>query len=85
MVSAQFQIPEELYAKAKKLAEQREISLAELARRGLEYMLSVYPTMEVVGPSWQPPEPRHLGWKDLSDTELKDEAQCSSAEENWRR
>ncbi len=85
MVRTQVQIPDDLYAKAKKLAEQREISLAELARRGLEYMLSVYPTVEIVAPTWQPPQPKHLGWKGLSDGELKDEVQGSTAEENWQR
>ncbi len=85
MVRTQVQIPDELYAKAKRLAEQREISLAELARRGLEYMLSVYPTTEGLVPNWQPPQPRHLGWKGLSDEELKEEAQRSTAEENWQR
>lgn len=85
MVRTQVQIPDELYAKAKRLAEQREISLAELARRGLEYMLSVYSTTEVLVPAWQPPQPRHLGWKGLSDEELRLEAQKSTAEENWQR
>ncbi len=85
MVRTQVQIPDDLYAKAKRLAEQREISLAELARRGLEYMLSVYPTTEVLVPTWVPPQPRHLGWKGLNDEELKLESQRSTAEENWQR
>ena len=85
MVRTQVQIPDDLYARAKRLAEQREISLAELARRGLEYMLSVYPTAEVVVPTWQPPQPRHLGWKGHSDEELKLEAQKTTTEENWQR
>lgn len=85
MVRTQVQIPDDLYTKAKRLAEQREISLAELARRGLEYMLSVYPTAEVVGSTWQPPQPRRLGWKGLSDLDLKEEAQKTTTEENWQR
>lgn len=41
MVKTQVQIPDELYRKAKKLAEAKEWSLAEVFRRGLEYMTSV--------------------------------------------
>ena len=78
MVRTQIQLPDEVYRRAKKVAETHEISLAELTRRGLEYILSVY-APEPVG-TWQPPTPRRLGWKGLSDAQLKDQAQMSSAE-----
>ena len=42
MTRSQIQLPDETFARAKKLCEAREISLAELARRGIEYILSVY-------------------------------------------
>ena len=73
MTRTQIQLPDDVYARAKKVAESREISLAELARRGLEYILSVY-APESAG-DWQPPTPRRLGWKGLSDAQLKDQAQ----------
>lgn len=38
MVKTQVQIPDELYRKAKQIAKEREWSLAEVMRRGLEYM-----------------------------------------------
>lgn len=43
MVRTQVQLPDELYARIKRLAEEREISLAELTRRALELLLDRYP------------------------------------------
>jgi hypothetical protein len=80
MVRTQIQLPEEVYLRAKRLAEAREISLAELTRRGLEYILSVYTPEPVATNEWQLPKPRRLGWKGLTDAELKDHAQRTSAE-----
>ena len=50
-----------LYAQAKKLAEVREISLAELVRNGLEYMLNVSAPADAMGKEWQMPTPKKLG------------------------
>ena len=38
MIKTQVQLPDQLYYKAKAIAEQREWSLAEVVRRGIEYM-----------------------------------------------
>lgn len=78
MTRLQIQLPTEVYARAKRLAEAREISFAELARRGFEYILSVYAPEPVN--DWQPPAPRGLGWKGLSEAQLKHQAQLGSAE-----
>jgi hypothetical protein len=43
MIKTQVQLPDELYFKAKAIAEQREWSLAEVVRRGIEYMALAYP------------------------------------------
>ena len=43
MIKTQGQLPDELYYKAKAIADQREWSLAEVVRRGLEYMALTYP------------------------------------------
>ena len=43
MIKTQIQLPDELYHKAKAIAEQREWSLAEVVRRGIEYMALAYP------------------------------------------
>lgn len=80
MTRTQIQLPDEVFAKAKKLCEAREISLAELARRGIEYILSVYSQEPGGKGDWQPPKPRRLGWKGLSDAEIKAQAQLTASE-----
>ena len=42
MTRTQIQLPDALYAQAKRLAERQEMSLAELVRRGLEHMIRVH-------------------------------------------
>jgi hypothetical protein len=78
MVRTQIQLPDELFVRAKKLCAAREISFAELARRGIEYTLSVY--SPDADPDWQLPAPRRLGWSGLTDEELKAQAQVTSTE-----
>ena len=80
MIRTQIQLPDDVFAKAKKLCEAREISLAELARRGIEYILSVYAQEPVQQDEWQLPKPRNLGWKGLSHAEIKEQAQLTNAE-----
>lgn len=80
MTRTQIQLPDETYARAKKLCEAREISLAELARRGIEYILSVYDPEPEKNREWHPPKPRKLGWMGLSDEEIKREAQLTNTE-----
>lgn len=75
MVRTQIQLPDDVFAKAKKLCEAREISLDELTRRGIEAMLSVYAKEHGSADEWQPPKPRNLGWMGLSDEEIKEQAQ----------
>ena len=41
MTRTQIQLPDDVYERARKVCESREISMAELARRGFEYMLSI--------------------------------------------
>ena len=54
MIKAHVQIPDELYKRAKALAEAKEWSLAEVFRRGLEYMTSVN-CVEAMGERWELP------------------------------
>lgn len=60
MIRTQVQIPNELYASAKRVAERREISLAEVVRRGLEYMIAVSKDVSTTE-DWQTPRARPLG------------------------
>lgn len=80
MIKTQIQMPDELYRAAKDLARRREMSLAELVRRGLEYMLAVYPPLPDHPPKWEPPKPVKIGWQGLGPKELRDEARLTSFE-----
>lgn len=80
MTRTQIQLPDETYARAKKLCEAREIPLAELARRGIEYILSVYASEADAKRAWELPKPRNLGWKGLNHAEIKAEAQVTNTE-----
>ena len=43
MKRVQIQLPDELYQRAKALAEQKKLSLTEIARRGMELFLARFP------------------------------------------
>lgn len=80
MTRTQIQLPDDVYERARKVCKSREISLAELARRGIEYILSVYSAESSAGGEWQPPKPQRLGWKGFSDAQLKEEAQLTATQ-----
>ena len=61
MIKTQVQIPDELFARAKQVAESREWSFAEIVRRGLEYMTAVNPPDRSPASEWRLPEPANLG------------------------
>jgi len=73
MIRTQIQLPDDVYHRAKLVCKTREVSLAELTRRGLEYMLNVYTPPEEK--EWIPPEPVSMGWRGLTDEQLKEAAQ----------
>lgn len=77
MIRTQIQLPDELYAQAKKLCEEKEISFAEFARRGVEHMTRVFKASSQE--NWTPPKPQPLGWNDFSEDQLKELAQESHA------
>ena len=55
MTRTQIQLPDELYQRAKTFAAQRELSLAEVTRRGLELFLDRFPDTPPSGPAWKLP------------------------------
>lgn len=61
MIKTQIQLPDELYREAKRVARDREWSLAEVVRRGVEYITRVYPPVSGSAAPWTPPSPRRLG------------------------
>lgn len=81
MTRVQIQLPDDLHGRARRLADAKEISFAELARRGLELMLAQTPEPEELEMQWAPPTVAGLGWKGLSHGEIRDAAQRTTAEE----
>ncbi len=61
MIRTQIQLPDALYREAKRVAEEREISFAEVVRRGIEYITRVYPSTDTAEEPWSLPTPRRLG------------------------
>lgn len=61
MIRTQIQLPDELYREVKRVAAEREVSLAELVRRGLETLLSHFPAHPEARDNWKLPKPRPLG------------------------
>jgi hypothetical protein len=76
MTRTQIQLPDALYARAKRVAERQEMSLAELVRRGLEHMVRLYRADAAPVAEWHLPEPLELGpflapvedWRELAGT-----------------
>ena len=58
-----FNCPISCTTRARRVAKAKEISLAELARRGIETMLDQYPSPESIGAEWTPPRVRSGGVK----------------------
>jgi hypothetical protein len=52
MIRTQVQLPNELYDKAKRFSREREMSLAEVVRRGLELLFDRYPAEPLSEEPW---------------------------------
>lgn len=61
MIKTQIQLPDLLYREAKRLAEEKQISFAEVVRRGLEEIIRHHPPRRALGEEWRPPTPADLG------------------------
>ena len=86
MTRTQIQLPDMLYNRAKALAEAREISLAELVRNGLEYMLRVSAQPSESSKAWTLPEPLSLGKADpFADPDWRMNLHCGRVAESGVR
>lgn len=56
MTRTQIQLPDELYQRAKTFAAEREVSLAEITRRGLELFLDRFPESPAPKRVWKLPK-----------------------------
>jgi hypothetical protein len=61
MVKTQVQIPDLLFREAKRLAEETEMSFAEVVRRGLEEIIRHHPPGRTRAEVWAMPPSRDLG------------------------
>jgi len=61
MVKTQVQIPDTLYREAKRMAEENEMSFAEVVRRGLEEIVRHHPPGRTNRREWHPPESFDMG------------------------
>jgi len=55
MTRTQIQLPDELYQQAKAFAAERELSLAEVARRGIELFIARHPSKPMPQRRWELP------------------------------
>lgn len=74
MVKTQIQVPEELFREIRSFAKTRGWSLAETFRRGAELLLEVYGGNPISPSTWTPPVSSSVGWKGLTDEQLRDAA-----------
>ena len=81
MVRTQIQLPDELYEKARRLAEQKEISLAEVVRRGLEHLFIIHPPGRGGRSAWKldPPANTALRVDPFANPDWRSEAKMGSA------
>jgi hypothetical protein len=61
MIKTQVQFPDHLYQDAKRIAEEYEMSFAEVVRRGLEEAIRAYPLGRLNPDEWTLPPARHMG------------------------
>jgi hypothetical protein len=61
VIKTQIQLPDDLYDQVKRLAASKEWSMAEIFRRGAEYMVSLYLDREEQPHGWAPPAAMDLG------------------------
>ena len=67
----QIWLPDDVFVRAEKLCKTLNLSLSELALRGIESCLTDDGQIDKKENEWHPPKPRRLGWKGLSDIEIK--------------
>ena len=69
MIKTQVQFPDHLYREAKRVAEEYEMSFAEVVRRGLEQVIKAHPPNRPPIKEWSLPKPRSMGKPLLPENE----------------
>lgn len=77
MTRTQIQFPDGLYGELKRVASERDWSLAEVVRRASEEFISKFPADRVEAQQWSLPEPFDCGGDFLADpTAFRAEAEA---------
>ena len=84
MTRTQIQLPDELYQRAKAFAAERELSLAEITRRGIELFLARFPQSSSEQTNWKLPKVNGGGIK-VPLNQLKDIANTEESTRSQRR
>ncbi len=61
MIKTQVQFPDHLYREAKRVAEEYEMSFAEVVRRGVEQVVKTHPAGRKDPAKWKLPAARAMG------------------------
>lgn len=61
MVKTQVQFPDHLYREAKRVAEEYEMSFAEVVRRGVEQVVKTHPSGRTSPAEWKLPPALSMG------------------------
>jgi hypothetical protein len=61
MTKTQIQLPDPLYQELKRVSREQDWSLAEVLRRGAEYVVRCYPKRELDRGQWKLPAGKDLG------------------------
>ena len=85
MIRTQTQLPGGVHRRLKRLARQRQWSLAEAIRRAAEEFLGRHPSPDESIEAWQLPQPRDMGTRPMSAAQIKKLAQVPEAEERFLR
>lgn len=74
MRRTQIQLPEPLFGKLRSIAQMRDISVAELIRRGMEIYVMTFPEVKSAPPAWAMPVLRGSGGHLMNPASVKTEA-----------
>ena len=79
MLRTQIQLPEPLFNQLKRIAKQRDWSLAELVRRGMEVYVQTCPEPSLHATAWKMPVLRGSGGHLADPATVKPEAEAITA------
>jgi Ribbon-helix-helix protein, copG family len=83
MTRTQIQLPEPLFGRLRRIAQARDISVAEVIRRGMEIYAMSCPETDLAAKSWTLPVLRGSGGHLVDPASIKSEA--AAIEERFQR